>query len=143
MSSLKRDDYADVLAAAMAELGIARGLPTIVCAMAGSAQGWLEAPYMDTPTRLEDIPAHAVSVTETEADVRISPGLAQRSTKAPDVLRGKETLIQGAVLTRCISGTIFLPGTHSKWVTVEDANFILVLQTENANPPVPVDPERQ
>jgi len=121
MSNLKRDDYAGVLTATLAELGIVRGLPTIVCGMAGSAQGWMEAPYIDTPTRLLDIPAHAISVTETEADVRILPGLAQRNTKTPDVLRGEETLILGAVLTRGISGTICLPGTHSKWVTVEDA----------------------
>ena len=36
-------------------------------------------------------------------------------------MRGEETLILGAVLQRGVSGTICLPGTHSKWVTIDEA----------------------
>lgn len=121
MSKLKPGDYAHVLAAALTELGLAHTLPTIICGMAGSAQGWMEAPYVDTPTSLEGIPLQAVVVPGTATMVRILPGLAQRKMSAPDVMRGEETLLLGAVLERGVSGTICLPGTHSKWVTIDEA----------------------
>lgn len=121
MSKLKPGDYTHVLDAALAELGISVTLPTVICGMAGSTQGWMEAPYVDTPTSLENIPLQAVPVPGTETMVRILPGLAQRKMSAPDVMRGEETLILGAVLQRGVSGTICLPGTHSKWVTVDKA----------------------
>ncbi len=119
MSRLKPDDYASVMASALSELGIAEGLPTIICGMAGAAQGWVEAPYIDTPAKLDEIPLHAVLVPGTEGIVRILPGLAQRDMSAPDVLRGEETLLLGAVLAKSVSGTICLPGTHSKWVMID------------------------
>lgn len=119
MSRLKPGDYASVMAGALSELGIAEGLPTIICGMAGAAQGWVEAPYIDTPTRLDEIPSHAVPVPGTKGMVRILPGLAQRDMSAPDVMRGEETLLLGAVLEMDISGIICLPGTHSKWVMID------------------------
>ncbi len=53
--------------------------------------------------------------------MRILPGLAQRLADAPDVMRGEETQLLGA-LDGQASGeqVVCMPGTHSKWVHVAD-----------------------
>ena len=93
-------------------------LPVIICGMAGARQGWQEAPYLETPTRLDALHASAVRV-ETDGDVRILPGVAQVSAARPDVMRGEETQILGAIEPN-FTGLVCIPGTHSKWVVIED-----------------------
>ena len=93
-------------------------LPTIASGMIGSAQGWLEAPYVDVPADVGTV-ARALA-TEPRSGLRIVPGLAQRGA-APDVMRGEETQLFGAMtgssaLAR--GGTVVLPGTHSKWARI-------------------------
>jgi 2-dehydro-3-deoxygalactonokinase len=65
--------------------------------MAGARQGWVEAGYVDTPARLASILEHAVPVPGQDRDIRILPGIAQRDPKAPDVMRGEETQLLGAL----------------------------------------------
>src|SRR3981189_3258643 len=79
------------------EGGAAPGLPVIICGMAGARQGWVEAGYVDTPARLASILKHAVPVPGQDRDIRILPGIAQRDPKAPDVMRGEETQLLGAL----------------------------------------------
>jgi 2-dehydro-3-deoxygalactonokinase len=89
--------------------------------MAGARQGWVEAGYIDTPTSLSAILTGAVSVPGQRRDVRILPGLAQRSKEAPDVIRGEETQLLGAISADAHGEQIVcMPGTHSKWVRVID-----------------------
>ena len=73
-----------------------QALPVIICGMAGSRQGWIEAPYVTVPAPLGDILAGAVRVPGQQRDIRIVPGLAQRHADAPDVMRGEETQLAGA-----------------------------------------------
>ncbi|WP_370673742.1 2-dehydro-3-deoxygalactonokinase [Pleomorphomonas sp. PLEO] len=94
------------------------GLPTIICGMAGARQGWREAPYLETPTRLDALHAGAVRV-DIDGDVRILPGVAQASSAEPDVMRGEETQILGSIEPG-FTGLVCIPGTHSKWVVIED-----------------------
>jgi 2-dehydro-3-deoxygalactonokinase len=93
-------------------------LRAIASGMIGSAQGWVEAPYASVPADVESV-AQALA-TVPEVGLRIVPGLAQRDG-APDVMRGEETQIFGA-LSRSAAlesgGTAVLPGTHSKWARV-------------------------
>ena len=109
--------FATVLQSHLAAVDAAPGLPVIVCGMAGARQGWVEAGYVDTPARLASILAHAVPVPGQDRDIRILPGIAQRDPKAPDVMRGEETQLLGAL---GVDGTddavVCMPGTHSKWV---------------------------
>ena len=97
-----------------------RDLPAIASGMIGSAQGWLEAPYVDVPADVAAVARRLV--TEPESGLRIVPGLAQRGT-APDVMRGEEAQLFGA-MTRApslaLGGRVVLPGTHSKWVQVRE-----------------------
>ena len=122
MSRLKPADFQAVLAENLAALGVGDRVPVIICGMAGAAQGWHEAPYVDLPVALTALPQHAVRVPGLRRDVRILPGLAQRTMAAPDVMRGEETLLLGALLTDAVDGAVCLPGTHSKWVQVQSGS---------------------
>jgi 2-dehydro-3-deoxygalactonokinase len=85
--------------------------------MAGARQGWVEAPYLHTPTRLDALHESAVRVDD-DVDIRILPGVAQRRADRPDVMRGEETQLLG-VLDPGFTGLVCIPGTHSKWVRIE------------------------
>jgi 2-dehydro-3-deoxygalactonokinase len=128
-------------------LDSAPDLPVIAAGMVGSAQGWLEAPYVDAPTNADALVAGIVRV-ETARGVllHIVPGVLQRG-ELPNVMRGEETQIFGALgthaapeaatvtstaTTQASAGNaangataqdapralIGLPGTHAKWVVV-------------------------
>ena len=111
--------FATVLQSHLEAVDAAPGLPVIVCGMAGARQGWVEAGYVDTPARLASILEHAVPVPGQDRDIRILPGIAQRDPKAPDVMRGEETQLLGALgVDGADDAVVCMPGTHSKWVRV-------------------------
>lgn len=119
MSTLDRLGFEDVLENALSNVGVEQSLPVAICGMAGAAQGWKEAPYLELPARLDDIPGAAVRVPTGKRDIRILPGLAQRDASQPDVMRGEETILLGARNAGLRSATVCMPGTHSKWVHIE------------------------
>ncbi|QOG19422.1 MULTISPECIES: 2-dehydro-3-deoxygalactonokinase [Bradyrhizobium] len=96
-------------------------LPVLVCGMAGAKTGWVEAGYVDTPAPLAAILKQAARVPAEARDIRILPGIAQRDASAPDVMRGEETQLLGALgLDAASEALVCMPGTHSKWVRVKD-----------------------
>jgi 2-dehydro-3-deoxygalactonokinase len=108
--------FASVLQSHLDAVGAARDLPVVVCGMAGARQGWVEAGYIDTPAHLASILEHAVLVPGESRDIRILPGIAQRDRNAPDVMRGEETQLLGALGVHTSGEAIVcIPGTHSKW----------------------------
>ena len=112
--------FATVLQLHLDAVGAANDLPVIICGMAGARQGWVEAGYIDTPAHLASILARAVAVPGLPRDVRILPGIAQRDPKAPDVMRGEETQLLGALGADATSDAVVcIPGTHSKWAMVK------------------------
>lgn len=101
------------------------GLPVIAAGMVGSAQGWVEAPYVDAPANADALVAGIVRVEAASgATLHIVPGVLQRGD-LPNVMRGEETQIFGALgddANPTDSGKralIGLPGTHAKWVAVQ------------------------
>ncbi|MFD1198581.1 2-dehydro-3-deoxygalactonokinase [Brucella gallinifaecis] len=110
--------FAPVLAAHLEKLNAPAGLPVLICGMAGARQGWVEAPYLHTPTALGSLHFGSV-MAPFLADVRILPGLAQTDKNRPDVMRGEETQLLGAIDVD-FSGIVCIPGTHSKWVRIVD-----------------------
>ena len=93
--------------------------PQLACGMVGSRNGWHEAPYLDLPSSEKQL-ANAI-VSNPELPLSIVPGL--RNANGPDVMRGEETQIFGGLAMRpalAPQSTWLLPGTHSKWVSVQD-----------------------
>lgn len=103
----------DLLGGALPEAG---RLTVICCGMAGSRQGWTEAPYASAPCAPPSADqAVTAPTTDPRLCVRILPGIRQESP--PDVMRGEETQIAGLLAAEPgFDGVACLPGTHTKWV---------------------------
>jgi 2-dehydro-3-deoxygalactonokinase len=106
-------------------------LPVVACGMVGSVQGWREAPYARCPVDARTLAAHAARVASgIGPEVLIAPGvLYEPEDAAPDVMRGEETQVAGALLRQpawAARATFLLPGTHSKWVRVEEGRIVAV-----------------
>ncbi len=101
----------------------ARTAPMIACGMIGSRQGWLEAPYVDCPASLAAL-ADRVVRTRVER-LTIVPGIATiDAAGVPDVMRGEETQLLGAVDPGEHGMLAVLPGTHSKWARVDHGRVV-------------------
>ncbi|MDP9899300.1 2-dehydro-3-deoxygalactonokinase [Variovorax ginsengisoli] len=95
----------------------------LISGMAGSRQGWIEAPYCACPAGLQDVAAHIIPVDGER--VRMVPGLSAEHDGVPDVMRGEEVQILGAMaLTGRRDGLFVLPGTHNKWATVAEGRIV-------------------
>jgi 2-dehydro-3-deoxygalactonokinase len=91
--------------------------------MITSRNGWHETPYVETPADLAALAANAREMTSSRgARLRFLPGVAAR-TPLPDVMRGEEIQVFGTIAPD-ETVTIVLPGTHSKWVRVEDGRIV-------------------
>jgi 2-dehydro-3-deoxygalactonokinase len=93
-------------------------VPRIACGMIGSRQGWVEAPYAACPV---DLAGLGRALTRTPGgELAVVPG-ARCVDRAgiPDVMRGEETQIAGALAADDGDMLAVLPGTHSKWAVVE------------------------
>lgn len=91
----------------------------LLSGMITSRNGWFETPYIACPAPLSAIAAAAQSKTASNGAVlRFLPGVSTRAP-TPDVMRGEEIQVFGSIGPR-ESATLVLPGTHSKWVEVED-----------------------
>lgn len=94
----------------------------LMSGMVGSRNGWRDVPYLDTSHPLHRLPAAMVEVDSERPGItcRIVPGY--RSTDdagMPDVMRGEETQVLGALASGAPQGWFVLPGTHCKWVHVD------------------------
>ena len=92
--------------------------PRIACGMIGSRQGWIEAPYVACPA---DLAGLGGMLTRTPgAELAVVPGArCVDAAGIPDVMRGEETQVAGALAEVGDHMLAVLPGTHSKWAVVE------------------------
>ncbi|AWL93951.1 MULTISPECIES: 2-dehydro-3-deoxygalactonokinase [Bradyrhizobium] len=121
MLAAAKAGFPAVLRSHLAAIEAPDHLPVLVCGMAGAKTGWVEAGYVDTPAPLSAVLKQAVRVPGEARDIRILPGIAQRDAAAPDVMRGEETQLLGALgLDAAGEALVCMPGTHSKWVRVRD-----------------------
>ena len=126
MGKLARADFPSVLNELIGGR-VAGPTEVIICGMAGARQGWMEAPYVDTPADLHGLLSR--SVRPDGADVRLAPrilpGVAQRTAGREDVMRGEETQLLGLLALRPgFEGIAVLPGTHSKWVEIRGGKIM-------------------
>lgn len=97
----------------------APGTLCLVSGMAGSRQGWHEAPYCGCPAGLAELARALCWVAPGR--IALVPGLSCERDGVPDVMRGEEVQVVGAMdLLGLREGSFVLPGTHSKWVDVAD-----------------------
>ena len=121
MGRLARDGYEPVLTRQLHDLPPGR-YPVVICGMAGSRQGWAEAPYTAAPCA-PPVSGVAVPTQDPRWQVTILPGVKQDSPA--DVMRGEETQIAGFMaLNPRFDGVICLPGTHTKWVQVSAGEIV-------------------
>ncbi len=109
-------DFAGVFRAQFSDW-MKRGARCLISGMAGSRQGWAEAPYVACPAGPEDLAQHLHWIERDQ--IAIVPGLSDTQGDVPDVMRGEEVQIFGAMrLAGLADGLFVLPGTHSKWAVV-------------------------
>ncbi|HSE74597.1 MAG TPA: 2-dehydro-3-deoxygalactonokinase [Dongiaceae bacterium] len=101
-------------------------IPVVMSGMVGSRLGWVEVPYVAAPTALSELAHGLVKAGRIAgADCWIAPGISIDGGAQPDVMRGEECQILGALLTRRqTDGMFVLPGTHSKWARVAGRRLV-------------------
>lgn len=99
------------------------GRRCLISGMAGSRQGWIEAPYCPCPADAMALAARVIPVVPGR--IALVPGLTDSHDGVPDVMRGEEVQIFGAIrLTGLADGVFVLPGTHNKWVRVQGGRVL-------------------
>lgn len=107
-------------------LDAAGDVPTLASGMVSSRQGWFETPYLPCPAGLDELAAalHPLTLRDGRR-LHLVTGLASRTPDdAPDVMRGEETQILGALRDGAGRQLFVLPGTHSKWALVEAGRIL-------------------
>ena len=106
-----------------------QALPAILSGMVGSTIGWREAAYLPCPVAADAIAQGALRFEADGRTIAIVPGLSCRNAVGLfDVMRGEETQLLGALRLKpelANGRRLFcLPGTHAKWVLVEDGRVV-------------------
>lgn len=98
-------------------------LPLLLAGMVGSTRGWVEAPYVPCPAGLDDLATRLCWIEPQRT--AIVPGLSTISAGHHDVMRGEEIQLFGAIAAALIppSGLVCHPGTHNKWIVVEQGRI--------------------
>lgn len=124
------DPPAQVLESVLAPWRARRRLDrAYLCGMAGSRNGLVEVPYLRAPAAVAAWRRGARRVRVADLEASVAPGVETENFRgAPDVMRGEETQIFGALTLdrRLAAGChlLVLPGTHSKWVQVCDGHIV-------------------
>jgi 2-dehydro-3-deoxygalactonokinase len=116
--TIKHGGFTEVFETHFAEWMRPPGTRCLISGMAGSKQGWVEAPYCACPAGLAEVRSKILEIEPGR--ISIVPGLSDTHDGVPDVMRGEEVQIFGAVaLTGLQDGLFVLPGTHNKWARVK------------------------
>ena len=116
--------FADALAAQIGPW-LADGESRVLLAgMVGSRQGWQEAAYLPCPAGAADLADALADVPFAGAQVKLIPGLSDADAAGiPEVMRGEETQLVGALPEAGRDGIACLPGSHSKWARIADGRI--------------------
>jgi 2-dehydro-3-deoxygalactonokinase len=122
VGAIRDGDFGGALARLLGDwTGLA--VPRVASGMIGSRQGWVEAPYVTCPAGATSV---AAAMARTPGgELAVIPGVIVRDEAGiPDVIRGEETQIFGAVRDDERDLLAVLPGTHSKWVHVARGRIV-------------------
>lgn len=116
----KSDEFVPYLVTTCAGFMAAGGEMFLLSGMIGSKNGLLEVPYCPCPATASNI-ANALGWVDTGIaglNIAIVPGVRHGFD---DVMRGEETQVFGAAAVLGVQDAVMvLPGTHSKWVRLEN-----------------------
>ncbi len=122
--SVPAGGFQDALMAEIMEWLDAHDNRILMCGMVGARRGWKEAPYIPVPASFEQVVQAVIKLDVDGMDARIVPGLiGTDSNGVPDVMRGEETEIFGCATEIGNNVHFCLPGTHTKWVRMEDGKI--------------------
>lgn len=101
----------------------------VMSGMVGSNIGWADVPYLDCPADVGDVANHCKAMSSRGHRIYIAPGLACTNVLGqPDLMRGEETELLAWL--DCFGGStvaerryVCIPGTHSKWVEIEQGRI--------------------
>lgn len=95
-------------------------LPVVLSGMVGAREGWRELPHLPLPAGVAELAAGLTALPSLRWPGRILgvPGL--RNADPADLMRGEEVQVLGAGMDGCLC----LPGTHSKWVVVQEGRVV-------------------
>ena len=115
LMSVPKDGFPQAARTVRERLG---DLPMLLAGMVGSNRGWREVPYVTCPAGSADL---ARSILWLDPQTGIVPGVCERGDDGPDVMRGEEVQILGAVGAGLIQSDALVchPGTHAKWIEVK------------------------
>jgi 2-dehydro-3-deoxygalactonokinase len=116
----QQDEFVPYLVSTCAHFTAAGGSMFLLSGMIGSKNGLLEVPYCPCPATAADIAAALgwVDAGNPDLNIAIVPGVRHGFD---DVMRGEETQVFGAAAVLGVQEAIMvLPGTHSKWVRLQD-----------------------
>ena len=129
MLTVQPGGYAEIFEAQFGDWMDVAATRCLMAGMVGSKQGWVEAPYCPCPAGLGEVAARLTRVDAAAAgkvrDISIVPGIRCEHDGVPDVMRGEEIKIFGALeMLGVDDAVIVLPGTHSKWATVAGGRIV-------------------
>lgn len=112
-------DFAGEAAAIREKFG---DLSMLLAGMVGSNIGWQVAPYVEVPAGIEALSANLHRIDDRTF---IVPGVSTLAGGRPDIMRGEEVQLLGAVEAGLVPRDALLaqPGTHCKWVEMADGRI--------------------
>ncbi|MBB5685368.1 2-dehydro-3-deoxygalactonokinase [Sphingobium boeckii] len=120
-AGLAKEDFPRVLAEVIGDW-CDGGTRIVMAGMVGGRVGWQEAPYLPCPADPGQLAASALPLETSLGRAWLVPGLSSRNADGmADVMRGEETQLLGAGVG---NGSVVLPGTHSKWATMQDGRIM-------------------
>lgn len=121
LMQIECDNFSEVLHTILSNwIGDFQHIPVLMAGMVGSAKGWKDVGYAQTPANLSDFVKKAYRFTlPWGAPGLITPGVAHHiRSKRSDVMRGEEVQTMGlSKIKECTDFIAILPGTHSKHVS--------------------------
>lgn len=121
--NVSNGDFAGTFASSFSDWMKPAGSVCLISGMAGSRQGWAESPYVACPAGPDELRQRLHWIEPGR--IALVPGLSDEQRDVPDVMRGEEVQIFGAMrLAGLTDGLFVLPGTHSKWATVRGGRII-------------------
>lgn len=121
--TIEDGDYASALIHQLDQLRVRdTTVPLVISGMITSKNGWHETPYVECPVSPADL-AEGMRLLRHDllGAIWFVPGVRQLHPEA-DIMRGEETQLAGIDYPGKI--LVILPGTHSKWVTLQDRVII-------------------